>query len=135
MPKVILDTNVIISGIVFGRDAGKVLDLVFEGEFELILCEELKNEVLRILVNKFNFSFDDLKVVNELLEVGENFKIQKPYPKVSRDKNDNFLLSLIQNSKADLLITGDKDLLILEEFQNCRILKLNDFLNSFLPLD
>lgn len=47
-----------------------------------------------------------------------------------RDKKDNFLLSLAIDGKADYLITGDKDLLELERFQNTNIVTLSDFINT-----
>ena len=46
----------------------------------------------------------------------------------SRDVNDNFLLSLSNDSEADYLITGDVDLLVLKETGKTKILLLRDFL-------
>ncbi len=51
---------------------------------------------------------------------------------VCRDKNDNFLLALAKDGKANFLITGDKDLLILENFYKAKILTINDFLKEIL---
>lgn len=50
---------------------------------------------------------------------------------VCRDSKDNFLLSLSQDSKADFLITGDKDLLVLEKFKSTRVLTISDFMNEY----
>jgi uncharacterized protein len=46
-----------------------------------------------------------------------------------RDEDDNFLLALAKDSKADFLITGDKDLLVLKQFENTSILTLTEFLD------
>jgi predicted nucleic acid-binding protein len=46
----------------------------------------------------------------------------------SRDLNDNFLLSLSHDADADYLITGDKDLLVLEETGSTKIMLMGDFL-------
>lgn len=51
---------------------------------------------------------------------------------VCRDPNDNFLLALAKDSNADFLITGDKDLLILEKFESTIICTLADFINKYL---
>lgn len=44
-----------------------------------------------------------------------------------RDEKDNFLLALAKDSKADFLITGDEDLLIIKKFQNTEILTYSEF--------
>ena len=51
---------------------------------------------------------------------------------VCRDPKDNFLLALAKDSNADFLITGDKDLLILEKFENTIICTLTDFIDKYL---
>ena len=47
-----------------------------------------------------------------------------------RDPKDNFLLALAKDSKADYLLTGDNDLLILNRFENTKILKYIDFIHQ-----
>lgn len=49
---------------------------------------------------------------------------------ICRDEDDNFLLALAKDSKADFLITGDKDLLILQHFEDTQIVTINQFLES-----
>jgi uncharacterized protein len=49
---------------------------------------------------------------------------------VCRDKKDNFLLSLCLDGKADFLITGDEDLLVLKKFKKTSITKIADFLKA-----
>ena len=44
-----------------------------------------------------------------------------------RDPKDNFLLALVKEGSADYLITGDKDLLIMKELENTKIVTLPDF--------
>jgi putative PIN family toxin of toxin-antitoxin system len=46
-----------------------------------------------------------------------------------RDAKDNYLLSLAIDSDADFLITGDNDLLVLENVRKTRILKFTEFVN------
>jgi predicted nucleic acid-binding protein len=58
--------------------------------------------------------------------IGENVKIAPTYFD-SRDPKDNFLLDLIAFSKAEFLVTGDKDLQILNPFKTATILSLAEF--------
>lgn len=60
--------------------------------------------------------------------VAENVKI-KPTHFISRDLKDNFLLDLIEYSKADYLVTGDKDLLEHNPFKTAQILNPVEFEN------
>lgn len=129
MTKVILDTNIIVSALVFSGKIRQILDMAFAGEFEMVSCEELEKETLRILVEKFGVSFQDLILAKDLFKITKKHTLQTPYPQISRDKNDNYLLALIEVSKADILVTGDKDLLVLEGFEGCRIVKAGKFLN------
>ena len=73
-------------------------------------------------------------VVNELIllleTISENVAIQ-PTHFLNRDKKDNFLLDLIEFSKADYLVTGDKDLLELNPFKTTTILNPYDFEKLF----
>ena len=47
---------------------------------------------------------------------------------LGRDPNDSMWLNLIESSQAEYLVTNDKDLLELQEFQNCRIVRIKDFI-------
>jgi putative PIN family toxin of toxin-antitoxin system len=128
MTRVIFDTNIFVSGLVFGGRMQLLIEKYLNSDFELCLCDELKTEVLSVLVSKFGFSFEDLQIADQLVSGGRFYPISKPYPKISRDQKDNYLLSLIDVSQAQFLVTGDKDLLVLGEYAGCRILKPSEFL-------
>lgn len=48
---------------------------------------------------------------------------------ISRDKDDDYLLAMAIENKADYLITGDLDLLVLKQIQKTKILKMSEFQN------
>jgi putative PIN family toxin of toxin-antitoxin system len=129
MTKVILDTNVVVSSLVFGGKIRTILDLVFAGELQMVSCQELEEEILRILVAKFGFSFEDMITAKKLIGVAKTHVITKPYPKISCDKDDNFLLALVSVSKTKILVTGDKDLLVLKKYSGCKIITASQFLD------
>jgi uncharacterized protein len=73
------------------------------------------------------FQKADVEELLELLDIiSEKVEI-KPTHFVSRDPKDNFLLDLVDFSKADYLITGDKDLLEHNPFKSAQILSPTDF--------
>ena len=49
---------------------------------------------------------------------------------VCRDPKDNFLLALAHDGKADYLLTGDNDLLVMKKFGRTKIVKISEFLKS-----
>jgi len=59
--------------------------------------------------------------------------IIKTKTELCRDLKDNFLLSLAIDSNSDYLITGDNDLLVLENVQKTKIIKFNEFEKIMIP--
>jgi putative PIN family toxin of toxin-antitoxin system len=55
-------------------------------------------------------------------------------PQIVRDKEDNYLLGICDVSKADFLITGDEDLLVLGKYESTIILTMGQFLNILPPI-
>lgn len=49
---------------------------------------------------------------------------------ICRDSKDDFLLALAIDGKADFLITGDKDLLVLAKIENTRIITMSEYLEK-----
>lgn len=69
-------------------------------------------------------------LIDLIEEYGEIVKV-KSTVQICRDDKDNFLLALAKDGKADYLVTGDKDLLILESFEKTKITNLTKFRASF----
>ena len=127
--RVIFDTNVWISFLI-GKRLAKIERYVANGDITIVVTEQLLTE-LRIVTSreklKKYFPKNSVKELIELLEtIGENVDI-KPTHFINRDPKDNFLLDLIDFSKANYLVTGDKDLLAHNPFKTAQILTPADF--------
>lgn len=131
MDKVVIDTNVFISGLLFGGNPERVLNLWIEKKFILCISPELQAEIVNKLIAKFHASDTFIKNLVYFLENGCEKYIPQRKVTVVRDKNDNFLLDLALAADAKYLITGDKDLLNLNHYQNTYILSPRDFLTSY----
>lgn len=127
--KVIFDTNIWISFLI-GRNLSKLKDQIVSGNITVITTPQLLSEI-EIVTNrdKFKKYFPPQKV-KELIEllniIGDAYEIQ-PTHHLCRDPKDNFLLDLIHFSKADYLITGDKDLLEHNPFETAQIITPAEF--------
>ncbi len=128
--RVLLDTNVILSGLNYSGNEQRVLELGYQLRFELVLSEHLLDEVLRGLLRKFDWSsvratsaLADLRRVASIVEPPRSADI------IPDDHPDNRVLECAVHASASYLVTGDrKHLLPLGEFEGVRILRAPEFL-------
>ncbi len=108
--------------------------LIFDDKAVLLFSEELMTEFIDVTSReklKPYFTKEDIASLIELIEeYGEIIKVKSRID-ICRDKEDNFLLSLAKDGKADYLITGDKDLLVIDNFEKTTIISLTDFLEKY----
>lgn len=130
--KVIIDTNLWISFLI-GQALADLKTLMVSETIQIILCDQLQEEIRRVTQRPKLRKYFSPQKVSELLEllsvIGLFVEITSEVS-VCRDEKDNFLLALAQDSQAKFLITGDADLLILEEFGGTKIVTYQDFLNQ-----
>ena len=122
--RIIIDTNLFIS-FLLNKDFSKLDKIINNNEVKLIFSEELLSELVEVISrDKFKkyFSKKDKDLLLEKLKIRSNFVKSNTRVDLCRDKKDNFLLSLAIDSKATHLITGDKDLLILDKIEKTKII-------------
>jgi len=131
--RIILDTNIWISFLITKSMKG-IDKLIFNDKAVLLFSDELMTEFIDVTSReklKPYFTKEDIASLIDLIEeYGEIIKVKSKVD-ACRDKEDNFLLSLAKDGKSDYLITGDKDLLVLESFGKTNIIRLTDFLEKF----
>lgn len=130
--RLIIDTNLWIS-FLLSKDFSK-LDVLFDNsKIVLLFSEELLDEFTEVARRpKFQKYFrpDILEdMLNAINEYAEFISVISTIA-LCRDEKDNFLLALACDGKADYLITGDKDLLVLDKVQETKIITMSDFLDS-----
>ena len=127
--KVIFDTNVWISFLI-SRRLARIKQHISNGTIRIIVTEQLLTKIKIVTSReklKKYFPKESVKELIELLEIiAEKVEI-KPTHFISRDPKDNFLLDLIDFSKSDYLVTGDKDLLEHNPFKTTQILTPAEF--------
>lgn len=128
--RVVVDTNVFLSGIFFGGQPLRVLRLWQGRKIGLIVSPELEAEILGKL-KAFDAPEELLRRWKDLIEENSIRILPKTVPPLSRDPRDNFLLAAAVAAEADFLVTGDKDLLTLGKIGRTRILKPAQFVTEF----
>ena len=138
--RVVIDTNVFISGIFFGGEPRKILNLA--GDQILTPCFNIATLTeLELLLRHQKFSMQRNLLsftIREFLDQLKNYSLLFEQPGITleiikEDKNDNFILACAISARADFIISGDKHLLKLKSFRNIPILTPRQFLNSIHP--
>lgn len=127
-PKVVIDTNVFVSGVLFGGNPEKILHQVSQRIISLVITPDVKAEILRKL-EKFKVGQADLEKWNQILD-GCHRVVPTIKVNVCRDPKDNMFLEACLESGADFIITGDKDLLIIKKFKETLIISPAEFLQK-----
>src|SRR6267142_607620 len=118
MTRVVLDTNVFISALMFGGLPGSLLDLALLQSFLLIISPALLDELDEKLCLKFDVSAEDAAIIREKLESID--KIVKPdmvLHVIEDDPDDNRVLECAIKGRADYIVTGDRHLLRLGSYE------------------
>jgi uncharacterized protein len=124
--RVILDTNVLLSGLLIANGPpAKLLDAWERKQFTLVACEDLIAELREVAGRPF-FRAKLRASVAELLAVGlRDFSLfieDLPSGAKAPDPKDSYLLALAEASTADFLVTGDKELQSLKRHKSTRII-------------
>lgn len=125
--KVFLDTNVLVSGL---ATRGLCADVVREvlAAHELIVSAQLLSELTRVLRNKIGVPSGLVTEMVEMLK--QDAYLTKPthlLDVVVLDKTDLPILSSALKGKADVLVTGDKELLALGKIESLEIVSPQGF--------
>ncbi|MBE9186334.1 putative toxin-antitoxin system toxin component, PIN family [Microcoleus sp. LEGE 07076] len=131
--KVVLDTNIFISGWLWGGRPDRVLKLAEVHLITVCASEELLDELQSTLTqDKFISKLQALRVnINDLMsrtrELVEIYPISTIDVPELRDANDNMILGTAIAADADVIVTGDLDLLVLQEYEGFLLLRLGSF--------
>jgi hypothetical protein len=128
--KVIIDTNIWVSFLISNKII-KLDSLFYQNRIIVLFSKELLDELNKVSkYPKLKKYFSPTAIEDMINSLNDYLDFIEVFTKVNicRDPNDNFLLSLAKDGKANYLITGDNDLLDLKSFGQTKIISLVDFL-------
>ena len=129
--KIILDTNWYVSASINRNSRRRLYDLLINESLTIFYSSELLAEYESVIFRKKFEKYIRQEQVNRFIRLVltrlKRVEI-KTLIKMSRDAKDNFLLSMAIDCGANYLVTGDPDLLILNEFGKTKILTMAEFL-------
>lgn len=127
--KVVFDTNVLVSALVFpgGRGEAALLRIVEERD-QPLLSKPILGELLGILARKFSRDAEELARTAVLVsELGVTVRPRQKL-RVVKDEPDNRILECAIAGRADVIVTGDRALLELREYRGVQIISLREYL-------
>lgn len=137
--RVIIDTNVFVSGWLWGGIPARLFRLARNSQLRICASEPILSELqntlskqkLQAKLQSLGFTVDSLMIgTRVLVEVYPISEINVPS---LRDRNDNMILATAIAADADAIVTGDLDLLVLQEYEGIVIVTARDFLDRYFP--
>ena len=131
MTRVVLDTNTLISALLFSGTASRLVPLWQSRRITVLVSKEILEEYLRVLAYpKFQLGDREIRALieEELLPFVETVRVRRRLAVVRRDPEDNKFLECATASRAKYLVTGDRDLRDLESYRGITVLTVGEFL-------
>lgn len=135
--KAVIDTNIWLSFLI-GKHLAGLDDYILDGMLEVVVSEEQLEEITSVLQRpKFRkyFSANDIEEFLSLLyKSADIVAVHHTIINDCRDEKDNFILETAIRGRADYIITGDKDLLVLNPYRGKKIIGFREFENILKEL-
>jgi putative PIN family toxin of toxin-antitoxin system len=132
--KIVLDTNVFISGIFFSGPPFQILKAWKERKLQIVLSQEIVNEYQRVaeaLTNKYPLV--DISEIIEMVTIYSEVVETKEYEIFEcEDPDDNKFIECAMAGKCKIIVSGDKHLLKISGFNNINILTPRKFVDLYL---
>ena len=132
--RVILDTNVFVSGIFFGGPPYRILKAWRDGELRLVVSQEILNEYQRVgeeLAGQFP-GVDPYSILELVAMNAEIFLDQIMPEPVCEDPEDDKFIACALAGRCKVIVRGDKHLLKVSGFRGIKVMRPRQFADEYL---
>ena len=129
--RVVFDSNILVAAALFpGGRADAAVTKILDGVDNLLISRPIIQEVLSVLATKFSRDKEELSRVAVVL--GEMGEMVEPLHRLSvfRDEPDNRILECAVEGKAKVIVTGDKAMLAVRQYEGIRLITLAEYLDK-----
>lgn len=132
--KIVLDTNVLISGVFFGGYPRKILSSIVARKMIACATAEIINEYEEIVKEMIDRKQGHINraVLVPLIKAMEIIE-PSSHIEICRDSDDDKFLECAKDSHALYIVSGDKDLLVIEKYEDIQIVTAKDFCEKYMP--
>ena len=137
MRKVVLDTNVLISGVIASGYSASIINAARRGEIKLVTSAHLLKEFSEVILRrhitlKYPIAAENADVLLDFLRAFSILTLGIPSSKrISPDPDDDFVLACATDENVDCIVTGDPHLLNLKIYKNIPILTPKEFVERY----
>jgi len=127
--RVVFDTNILISGYLWGGIPRKALEKTRTTEWILVLSEDGIKEFIRVLsYSKFALTASEIQpIITDLEENAEFVEVKSSVEIIKEDPSDNIFLSLALAGGASYIVSGDSHLLNIKRYKDIEIITAKQF--------
>lgn len=131
--RIVVDTNVIISGVFFGGAPREILSAIVTSKVTACATTEIVDEYLEIVDEMVSRKQGNINknILSPLIHSLEMIEARTQV-KLSRDPDDDKFIGCAKDAKALYIVSGDKDLLVLERYENIEIITAREFCDRYL---
>ena len=132
--KVVMDTNVFVSGVFFSGPPYQILKAWQSGEFELVVSPEILDEYRRVgeILAEERPSIDLSPILTFVVEHAKVYKPVRLKEPVCEDPDDDKFFACALASESKIIISGDKHLLKVSGYEGIEVLKPREFVGRYL---
>jgi putative PIN family toxin of toxin-antitoxin system len=132
--KVVLDTNVFISGVFFSGPPYQILKAWRDGKIQIVVSPEILDEYHRVgeILAEDHPNIDLKPMLDYVVQNAEVFAVSPLPEAVCEDPDDDKFLACALASESTVIVSGDKHLLKVSGFQKIDVLKPRNFINKYL---
>ncbi len=131
--KIVVDTNVLISGVFFGGFPRKILSSIVEKRISAVATTEIVDEYEEIVQEMVSRKQGHLnrEILAPLIGALEMIEPVSDI-QISRDPDDDKFINCAKDARALYIVSGDKDLLVLRQYENIQIVTAKEFCERYL---
>ncbi|PIZ83247.1 putative toxin-antitoxin system toxin component, PIN family [Candidatus Pacearchaeota archaeon CG_4_10_14_0_2_um_filter_05_32_18] len=133
--KLVLDTNVWLSGIFWEGEASKIIEKAEKKNIQILISENILSEIVDVLnkESKFKKYILNLKlsieeILRAVLSISNLIETKAKLDIIKADPKDNIILEVALDGKAEYIISYDSHLLNMIEFRSIKIISPGEFL-------
>ena len=132
--RIVVDTNVIVSGLLFGGIPGKIIEAIQQNDAQLLITGEIVNEYIKVLsYQKFELNEDDINYLLYQILIPHSEIVPIPNQEgviIHQDPSDDKFLLCSSKGEADYLVSGDAHLTSLGKYQETIIVTPLEFIKA-----
>lgn len=132
--RIVLDTNVVISGVFFSGPPYQILKSWRDEKLQLVISDEIFDEYQRVAeILSIQFPGIDLGPILDLIAIKSELVSPPPlFERVCDDPDDDKFLACALTGKVKLIVSGDKHLLKVSGYHGIKVIRANKFVDEYL---